>query len=400
MPALSPLPPFRLPPGARLSLFYAALFTVIGVQLPYWPLWLQAQAVTPGQIGILLAVGFWAKVLANPLIGRAVDVHGRRRGPMIALATVALLAYGLFALADGFIALLVLSIFSTAAFAALMPLGENVTLLTVYEKRLDYGRIRLWGSLTFIAGSLLGGWLLLDQPVDMILWGILAGLALTLGACVLLPDVRTQGSATDRSPPPPLAPLLRHPAVITFLIAAALLQASHAAYYGFATLHWRQAGLSEALIGVLWAIGVVAEIVLFAFGNRLVERVGPARLLLLGGAGGVLRWTVLALTTSPWLVAPAQTLHALTFGAIHLGAMHFIARAVPPECSGRVQAIYSSVALGAAMGLAIGLTGRLYESGGGPVAFAAMAGLSLAGIAGAHALASRWSGGRLADTKN
>lgn len=394
MPALSSLSPFRLPPGARLSLFYAALFTVVGVQLPYWPLWLQAQEVTPGQIGILLAVGFWAKVLANPLIGRAVDVYGRRRGPMIVLATVALLAYALFAVADGFPALLALSIVSTAAFAALMPLGENVTLLTAYEKRLDYGRIRLWGSLTFIGGSLLGGRLLLDLPVDVILWAILGGLGLTIGACVLLPDVRTR-SAADRAPPPPLAPLLRQPAVITFLAAAALLQASHAAYYGFATLHWRAAGLSEALIGVLWAIGVVAEIVLFAFGNRVVERFGPARLLLLGGAGGALRWSVLALTTSPWLVAPVQTLHALTFGAIHLGAMHFIARAVPPECSGRVQAIYSSVALGAGMGLAMGLTGRLFETGGGTAAFAAMAGLSVAGMAVARLLAARWTGGRL-----
>lgn len=383
----------RLPPGLRLSLYYAALFSVVGVQMPYWPLWLEAQALTPAQIGLLLAVGFWAKVLANPVIGRAVDVHGRRRGPMLILASAALAAYALFAVAEGFPALLALSIVSTAAFAALMPLGENITLLTVYERKLDYGRIRMWGSLTFIAGSLAGGWLLLDLPTDVILWAILGGIALTIGACALLPDVRTRSRRED-GPAPAIGPLLRHPAFLLFLGTAAVIQASHAVYYGFATLHWQAAGLSEDVIGGLWAIGVVAEVVLFLVGNRLVARLGPARLLLIGGLGGVVRWSVMAVTVDPLVLAPVQCLHALTFGATHLGAMHFIARAVPPAYSGRAQAIYSSAALGAGMGLAMGMSGRLFEAAGGQ-AFLAMTVLGAAGLLGGRLLAARWDGGRL-----
>lgn len=391
----SAAPPLRsrLPAGLRLSLFYAALFSVVGMQMPYWPVWLEAQGLTAAQIGILLAVGFWAKVLANPVIGRAVDVHGKRRGPMIVLAVIAFCTFALFAVADGFAMLLVLSVLSTAAFAALMPLGENVTLLTVYERKLDYGRIRLWGSLSFIVLSVAGGRLLLELPVDVVLWGILAGIALTIGACTLLPDVRTR-AAEDKSPPPAIGPLLRHPAFLLFLGTASIIQASHAVYYGFATLYWREAGLSEDLIGGLWAIGVVAEVVLFVFGNRLVERFGPARLLMLGGLGGVVRWVVLGLTVDPLILAPVQTLHALTFGATHLGAMHFIARAVPPAYSGRAQAIYSSAALGAGMGLAMGIAGRLYETVAGQ-AFLVMALLGLAGLIGGRLVAARWDGGRL-----
>lgn len=391
----SAIPPLRsrLPAGLRLSLFYAALFSVVGVQMPYWPLWLEAQGLTAGQIGVLLAVGFWAKVLANPVIGRAVDVHGKRRGPMIVLATIALAAFGLFEVAEGFPALLGLSILSTAAFAALMPLGENITLLTVYERKLDYGRIRLWGSLSFIVGSVLGGRLLLDLPADVILWAILGGVALTIGACALLPDVATR-PAGEKTPPPRIGPVLRHPAFLLFLAAASFIQASHAVYYGFATIHWQSAGLSEDLIGGLWAIGVVAEVVLFIFGNRLVDRFGPARLLMIGGLGGALRWSILAFTADPVVLAPVQTLHALTFGATHLGAMHFIARAVPQAYSGRAQALYSSAALGAGMGIAMGGAGRLYEAVAGG-AFVVMALLGVMGLLAAHLLSARWNGGRL-----
>lgn len=384
----------HLPVTLRLSMLYGALFSVIGFHMPYWPVWLESRGMGPGEIGVLLGAMTWAKVLGNPLVGRVVDATGQRRRPMIVLGAVSVGAFLLFVPAQGFWPLLGLSLLTGASLWALMPLSENLTLLTVYErKNLDYGRIRLWGSLTFIAASMLGGRLLGLFPADAILWAIIGCVTLTFASTLMLPDVRTR-SGPETGPPPAIWPLLRHPVFLAFLFAAAIIQASHAVYYGFATLHWREAGLNDGLIGILWATGVVAEVILFAFGNRVVATLGPGTLILLGGIGGLVRWSVLALTTDPWLLLPAQTLHALTFAATHLGAMLVIARAVPTAYSGRAQGIYASLGLGVAMAVAMAVSGALYEAFAG-TAFFAMTGLALVGLVAAQVFRARWDGGAL-----
>ncbi|EKV31289.1 hypothetical protein C882_3662 [Caenispirillum salinarum AK4] len=392
--AQSPRLRSRLPVALRLSMLYGALFSVIGFHMPYWPVWLESRGMGPGEIGILLGAMTWAKVLGNPLAGRVVDATGQRRSLMIGLAAVSVVAFLLFVPAEGFWPLLGLSLLTGITLWAIMPLSENLTLLTVYERKgLDYGRIRLWGSLTFIAASMLGGRLLGIFAADAILWAIIGCVVLTLATTLLLPDVRTRAGG-DTGPPPPVWPLLRHPAFITFLVSASIIQASHAVYYGFATLHWRGAGLDDGLIGILWAVGVIAEVCLFAFGNRVVAALGPGLLILLGAVGGLARWSVLAVTTDPWVLVPVQTLHALTFAATHLGAMHVIARAVPGVYSGRAQGIYASLGLGVAMAIAMAASGSLYEAFGGR-AFLAMTGMAAVGLIAAQMFRARWSGGEL-----
>jgi len=143
------------------------------------------------------------------------------------------------------------------------------------------------------------------------------------------------------------------------------------------------------VIGGLWATGVMAEVLLFAFSGAIMARVTPTTLLVIAAAAGVLRWCVIGATTNPFVLFPIQTLHALTFGATHLAAMHFIARATPPGCSATAQGLYSSTAMGGLLGLGVILSGRIFEATGGG-AFLVMAGLSLAGGACAWLLRRRW----------
>ncbi len=350
-------------PRLRLSLFYAALFTVIGVQLPFWPLYLSSKGMTAAEIGVLLASGYFVKILTNPVVGHIVDHRGERRRPMQILAVISLAATALFAVTGGFVPLLTVTLVSAAAFTAMMPLGDSLTMLTAIDQRLDYGRIRLWGSLSFIAVSGLAGLLLVDAPRPAILWAAVAGQMLTLAAIAKLPDIRTVHSAAGS--PAALRPLLAKRSFQLFLAATSCTQVSHMIYYGFATLHWRQAGMSGAAIGALWAEGVIAEVLLFAFGARLLARCGPIWFIAAGGMAGVIRWTILALTTDPWVLASVQFLHAFTFGANHLGAMHFISRAAPPTLSARAQSLYSSVTAGIVPGLAMLFAGKLYQGMGG-----------------------------------
>lgn len=362
--------------AVRLSVLYGALFTVIGVQLPYWPVWLEGRGMGPEAIGVLVGAAFWGKLVTNPSIGQFVDRRGRRKQVMTALALVATACFALFLIADGFWALLVLSILGWSLFAGMMPLSETVTMALTTQGRLDYGRVRLWGSLTFIVAAMVGGWVLERTTTsEVILWMILGGMALIVLATLTVPEVATRRRHGARLP---FVALFRDRRYILFLATASLIQVSHTVYYAFATLHWRDAGLSGGVIGGLWAIGVVAEVLLFAASGRVVARVGPERLLLIGALAGVVRWVVLATVTDPWLLAPAQVLHAATFGCTHLGAMHFIAQRVIPGLTARAQATYSSTAMGLAPGLGLLAAGPLYAAFNG-LAFVATAAVAAIG---------------------
>jgi PPP family 3-phenylpropionic acid transporter len=179
-----------------------------------------------------------------------------------------------------------------------------------------------------------------------------------------------------------------------FLCAAGLAQSCHAFYYGFGTLNWKAIGYSPSLIGFLWGLGVLAEIVLFTFSNSMVNRFGPVRLMVIGTACGVLRWTLTAFSPPLWLLLPVQCLHAGTFGAAHLGAMHFIARAVPGHLVGTAQSIYSAITVGVFMAVGQYASGHLFASVGA-YGYLLMTGVSVLAMGVAVLLGRVWHGGRL-----
>ena len=370
----------------RLAAFYAAIFIAVGIHIPYWPLWLKDRGLSATEIGLLVAAAYLVKLIANPVVGHVVDHRGDRKRPMLVLAVAASALWLLFPLAESFGAILVMTILAIIPFTTLMPVGDSLAMVLTQERRLDYGRLRLWGSLTFIAAATLMGWALSHWPSTILPWLISAALAVTALSCAALPDIRRPH---EDGPPAPLRPLLSNAPFLLFLAAASLNQAAHTVYYAFSTIHWRMAGLSDTTIGLLWSEGVVAEILLFALSGRAVARFGPARLLLAAGIAGLIRWTVLGLTTDLTALALAQLLHGATFGCAHLGTMHFISRAVPPSLAVRAQGLHSAIAVGLAPGLMMPASGALFDHLGG-LAFLVMAVLSAG---------SAWAAWRLAGNR-
>ena len=368
--------------AVRLALFYAAVFLFVGVSLPFWPVWLSAKGLSATEIGLLITAGSWIRIAAPQMAAHVADRRGRRREVLILLAAASFAVHLLFLVSEGFAALLAVSILAAIAFTPIIPMGENMTLLASRERRFDYGRVRLWGSIAFIVGAIAGGRLVGGIGSDAILWLVLGTLALTVVAAAAMPET---GSPPARHRVP-VAALLSDRSMAVFLVTASLIQASHAAAYGFATLAWRESGIGDDVIGLLWAEGVLAEIVLFALGGGLAARLGPARLLAIAAVAGVVRWVGFAIEPGLGLLVFLQALHALTFGAAHLGAMLYIVRSVPPEHSASAQALYSGSAMGLAMGGATILAGALYDDAGAG-AFYAMAAMSAGGLIGALVLA-------------
>ena len=379
--------------AARVSALFAAFFFIAGTQLAYLSVWLDWAGLGPREIAIVTAAPLFVRIAATPVIAFAADRSGDHRRFLIGLSWAALAALVVLAQARGFWAILAAMLIFAVAWTTIMPLTETVAMGGVRVAGLDYGRMRLWGSLSFIAASFCGGWAVERLGAGSVIWLIVVGGALMTAAAHALErpiGLGRLGTAT-RQPRLELSgalPLLSSRAFLLLLMAGGAVQAAHAVLYTFSTLHWRAQGLSAELCGLLWAISVVAEIGLFAFSGAVVKRVGAMQLIGVGAVAAIVRWTAMGFDPPLALLVSLQILHGLTFGATHLGAMHFMARAVPEGQAGTAQALYASVTGGLAMGGAILLAGPLYAEFGGR-AYWAMAVLAAVGLMASLALRRR-----------
>ncbi len=365
----------------RLSAFYAAVFLVAGTKLPFLPVWLEWRGLTLGEISIVAAVPLFARIVVTPAIALASDRWGEHRTTLVILAWIALAGVVLLTQAHGFPAILALTLLIAVAWTTIMPLAETVAMGGVRAQGLDYGRMRLWGSLSFIAASFAGGWAIVAAGPGAAVWLMAVGAAGTLAAAYVLPSGSSGPAVTARPPVTraDIVALVMSGRFVVFLLAVGLTQAAHAVFYTFGTVHWKAQGISAGWAGVLWAVGVSVEIGLFAFSGTVVRACGAAMLIAAGALAGVVRWSAMAADPPLAVLMMLQALHGLTYGATHIGAVHYITASVPPPLAGTAQALYASVTAGIAMGLATLLAGQLYEASGG-LAYLAMAGLSLVGL--------------------
>jgi MFS transporter, PPP family, 3-phenylpropionic acid transporter len=356
--------------AGRLAVFYAALFVLTGVQLPFLPVWLKAKGLDAELIGVALAVPMLARLLAVPLATRTADRHDALRVALILAGVASLAGYALLAFASGAAAVLIILVLVSFAFTPVMPLADTYALRGLAAHGRAYGPVRLWGSAAFIAGSFGAGLASDAIPARDLIWLVVAASAgMALAALALAPFPPPSSHAAP--PPAQRRSLLRDRAFLAVLAAAALIQASHAVYYGFSALAWRAAGFGGGTIAALWGLGVVAEIVLFALQERLPPFFQPSVLLMAGALGAAVRWAGMAFDPPAVVLPLLQLLHALSFGATHLGTMTFIARYAPPGQGATAQG-YLAIALGLAMAASMGLAGWLYGAFGS-AAYAAMA---------------------------
>ena len=375
----------------RLAGYYFAVFALVGVVMPFWPVWLESRGLGPVEIGIVLAVGRWVSIATTPAIAQLADRAGERKRLLIILLTALVVGYGFYLWADGLWQILFISLFVHVFRSAINPVGDSLTMLNAARGYADYGRVRLWGSVSFILTAFLGGEVLHLWGPDGILWAILAIAAGGVVAGLCLPDSRTERQPKRRGE---FWRLLRNPVMVLFIVTMALLSSSHAVLYAFGTIYWRAAGIGDRMIGVLWAEGVIAEIILFALAAPVMRRIGPGSMMLIAAVCGVIRWTVLGATTDLTLLFLVQALHAGTFAAAHLGAMTFITEAAPVGMSATAQSLYAALAMGAAIAIAIPLTGPIFAAIGGD-AYYLMTALSAAGGLFAWVLMRRWDGRRI-----
>lgn len=329
--------------SVRVGGLFAAHFIGLGLFLPFFPLVLEARGLTVAEIGYVLGISTVVRVVASPVMTNISDRSGRRRLSIFVYSMAAGAFLGFFAattgVASAFIAVAGLMLF----WSPIVPLSDAYALDVAHNTGADYARMRLWGSVGFVAATLFGGWLVEIGNPQMIVAGILIGALSTGVVAISLPRQTQQekGADTITSDRPDVFKTAWFTAV---LLLSGLSQATHAAVYGFGTLYWRGVGVDDFSIGILWSIGVVAEIVLFFAAGRLGIRFGPVSFLLVGAAASLVRWIAFPFAEQFETMAALQLLHGLSFGAAHLGIVGFLAKVVPQKWSATGQGLLSASA--------------------------------------------------------
>ena len=359
--------------AVRLALFYGTTFGLLGAYLPLFPVWLKAVGIEASWIGIITAVPAVTRFTVLPFITGLAERRQSLRNAIIvtALAT----ALGLTVVGTQHQALLVFVAFvaTCCLWTPLGPLTDAYALRGVAQYRLSYGPLRLWGSAAFVVGALVCGLLVDVMAPEHLIWAIaaVAGLSAVASLGLRPIDSPRRGDVTQRG----AGGLLRDPGFLAIIVASALIQGSHAAYYIFASIVWKQSGLGGLTIAGLWSLGVLAEIVLFALSPRF--KLPYAVLVVIAALSAVARWLITAQDPPIAILAVVQLAHGLTFGLTQVGTMGLMAHHVPGHVMARGQGYLAACGGIVASGTAI-LSGMVFARYGQGVYYV-MAAMALSG---------------------
>jgi PPP family 3-phenylpropionic acid transporter len=362
----------------KMGLFYAAYFFFGGVQLPFFPLWLEARGLDARDIGLIIAVPALVRIIVTPIVTHQADRYQALKATLVIGSMVGLIGMTVTGLVASPIAILLAFAVAMAALSPMLSLSDAYALSGLGARERNYGPVRLWGSVAFIAGNVGAGFLLERMAPGHLIWLIVSALAVVVVAALALTPLDPSPRPVAETPAASPKALLRNPAFLAVVLASSMVQGSHAFYYGFSAVQWRAEGLDGRLIGLLWGLGVLAEIVLFALSARLPKSLPPTALLAIGGVGAVIRWTAMAFDTPVALLPALQLLHAASFGAAHLGMMGFLARNVPRELAATAQG-FAATWSGIVNASATFVSGFAYAATGS-FAYLLMAAMALIGL--------------------
>lgn len=358
--------------ATRLALFYGALFGLVGTHLPFFPVWLKAIGIDASWIGIITAVPSVTRFTVLPFITGLAEKHRSLRGAMIATAFASALGFSIIGALHQPLAIFLVYAVTACLWTPMTPLTDAYALKGVARYGLNYGPLRLWGSAAFVVGALACGLLVDVIAARHLIWVIAAvaglGVLVSLGLQPL-ETVKTAPVATSGA-----RILLRQPGFLAIIVAAALIQGSHAAYYTFASIAWQNAGLGGLTIAALWALGVIAEIAVFALSPRFT--LSPATLVVIAALSAVARWVITAQEPPLPVLAAVQLAHGLTFGLTQVGTMGLMVLHVPVHVMARGQG-YLTACTGIVTSIASVLSGAIYARYG-PAVYYLMAAMALA----------------------
>ena len=341
-------------PYLRLSGFYFLYFAALGGFIPYWSLYLKDFGFNPIEIGELSALLVGTKIIGPILWGWIADHTGKSIGIIRLAAFFSTVIFAGFLWAHDYVGFALITIGFSFFWNAMLPQFEAVTLTHLRNAAHRYSRIRLWGSIGFIIAVLSIGTILEHYPVTLLPLIIATLLLLNAGITFVTPEAKSISLDVAVHG---ILKIIKMPEVLAFMAVNILLQMAHAPYYVFYSIYLKHAQYSSMVTGLLWALGVLAEIVLFIYMRNLLKHCSLRAILLLSLALATARWLMIGWGSEYlWVLIVAQLFHAATFGGTHVVAMYLLQRYFGEQHQGKGQALYTSLCFGLG-----GVLGSLYS---------------------------------------
>lgn len=354
----------------RFLFLFALMYAAFGVSSPFMPAFFAHRGLAPGQLGTLFAAGTAIRLVSGPLGGRLADRTQALRAVLALCQLLAAVVALSLLCTSGFAPLLLISLIQAAALAPTTALADALALGASQPRdgrpAFEYGWVRGTGSGVFVIGTLLSGQVVGAWGLSsiVVLQAVLLVAAAGAASLVSKPARYESVATPDAAPPGGVVALLRTPRFRRVMLLSALVLGSHAMHDTFAVIRWSAAGVTPPAASALWSESVAAEVVVFFLvGPPLLKRLGPAGVIALAAAAGVVRWGVMASSTSVIALALVEPLHGLTFAALHLACMRLIASIVPQRLAATAQAMYA-LAAGTTTAVVTLASGWLYATMG------------------------------------
>ncbi len=348
---------------------------MLGTYLPFFSVWLKNIGIDAQWIGIITAMPSLSRFTVLPFITAFAEKRNILRGAMIAMAFLTAAGFVVIGFLREPVPILIAFALLACVWTPLSPLSDGYALKGVVVYGLNYGPMRLWGSASFIVGALICGALLDVLNSDRLIWIIVATAAVSAFVSLGLMPVHAQPVSGEQ---PRASGLLKQPLFWAVIGAHTLIQGSHGAYYGFSSIIWQSMGFGGFSIALLWSIGVIAEIVIFAISPRFTLE--PTTLVIIGAVSAIVRWILTAMEPRLEILVAVQAMHGLSFGITQVGIYTLLVRSVPHQLLASAQG-YLVAFGGIVSAITVVISGVLYAHVGSGVYFA-MALMAAAGAIG------------------
>jgi PPP family 3-phenylpropionic acid transporter len=364
-------------PYWRLSGFYFLFFLTIGAFMPYWSLYLKSIGMSAEAIGILSAIVVVTKIFSSLIWGWVVDHTGRTIQVIRWTSFFSLLSFALVLFYQDFWSLFIILFIFSIFWSAALPLIEAVTLSHLGKESNSYTVVRIWGSISFIIAVLALGQFFDQQPIHYLVPVLLITMFLVWIHSLSLTEIPV---SHDDSNDTSFMSILLKPQVMALMLVCFLVQAGHGPYYTFFSIYLEEHNYSNSFIGIAWALGVLAEVLVYVFMHKVIGRFGLHKLMMLVLVLATIRWLLIAFfVDNVFVLLLSQCLHAATFGVYHAVAIQYIHREFKGKHQGRGQALYSSMSFGAGLALGSLISGYLWDYVGSMQTFVFAAILSAIG---------------------
>lgn len=348
-------------PKNWMAFYFIGYFFTYAVYTPFWGVWLKDLGLSSEEIGVLLGIGLATRCFANLFITPRVHKAGQLLPFIRIISFFSLVCFGgYFVFTSNYIWLITITILFSLSLAPGIPMGDVLGNYYAKNGRVDYGRSRLLGSIAFVAGMLIVGAASEKFGIWIIPYIGMMSLFFSMLVVLRVPSLEPQDDNTksDNTRVNVLKILVK-PQVLIFLAIQAFIQGSHGGYYSFSALYWQKIGFGENLISFLWTMGVIGEILVFAFNQRLFKGISNKAMMYLAAGGTIVRWSMTAWIDLWYILAIVQLLHGLTFATAHLAAIRYI-QTLPVKYMIVLQSLYNALCTGVIIAIVTSLSGWIY----------------------------------------